>query len=270
MTLNRVRKAERVAEKKEEGLWDFIKVIVQALLIAVVIRTFLFQPFNIPSGSLIPTLLVGDFLFVSKYSYGYSKHSFPFDAVPISGRIWGAEPKRGDIIVFRNDRDGGKDYIKRLIGLPGDTVQTIGGRLLINGKEMPREAIEPFTTDQPFGDERKVPQYIETLPEGQKHKIIESSGDDGGLSDNSLPQTVPEGHFFFMGDNRDNSQDSRFNNVGMVPFEALIGRAEIVWFSIQWSCQDDGCMTRLETFGDFVTAFFDGRVRWNRLFSRIR
>ncbi len=263
-------KVAGVAEKKEEGLWGFIVVIVQALLIAVVIRTFLFQPFNIPSGSLIPTLLVGDYLFVSKYAYGYSKHSFPFDLAPITGRVWGSEPKRGDVIVFRNARDQDKDYIKRLIGVPGDTVQMIRGRLYINGELVEREAIEPFTTDRPWGEERQVPQYIESLPGGTKHRIIEVNGDEAGLADNTAPMVVPDKSYFFMGDNRDSSQDSRFQNVGMVPEEALIGRAEIIWFSIQWSCEADGCMTRMGSVGDFVSAFWEGRVRWNRIFSTIR
>ncbi len=265
-----IGRAGGVAEKKEEGLWSFIVVIIQALLIAVVIRTFLFQPFNIPSGSLIPTLLVGDYLFVSKYAYGYSKYSFPFDIVPLDGRVWSAEPKRGDVIVFRNDRDQNKDYIKRLIGLPGDTVQMMRGRLYINGAMVEREAIEPFTTDRPWGEERKVPQYIEKLPEGPSHKIIEVNGDEAGLADNTEPQVVPPGHFFFMGDNRDSSQDSRFNNVGFVPFDRLIGRAEVLWFSIRWSCEEDGCMTRMGSIADFVSAFWEGRVRWNRMFTTIR
>jgi signal peptidase I len=265
-----IGRSARVAEKKEEGLWGFIVVIFQALLIALVIRTFVFQPFNIPSGSLIPTLLVGDYLFVSKYAYGYSKHSFPFDAVPLTGRVWSAEPKRGDIIVFRNDRDQNKDYIKRLIGLPGDTVQMIRGRLYINGTIVEREAIEPFTTDRPWGDERKVPQYTEKLPDGPTHRIIEVNGDEAGLADNTAAETVPAGHYFFMGDNRDSSQDSRFQNVGMVPFDRLIGRAEVIWFSIRWSCEGEDCMSRVASIGDFVSAFWEGRVRWNRIFTTIR
>jgi signal peptidase I len=263
-------KARRVAEKKEEGLWGFIVVIVQALLIALVIRTFLFQPFNIPTGSLIPTLLVGDYLFVSKYSYGYTKYSFPFDAAPITGRIWSAQPKRGDIIVFRNELDGNKDYIKRLIGLPGDTVQMMRGRLYINGTLVEREDGGSFTTDRPFGEERQVPRYIEKLPGGTNHAIIEVNGDEGGLADNTAPMVVPPDHFFFMGDNRDSSQDSRFSNVGMVPFDKLIGRAEIIWFSIRWSCEEDGCMTRLQSIGDMVSAVWEGRIRWGRIFQPIR
>jgi signal peptidase I len=265
-----MKRALRVAEKKEEGLWGFIVVIVQALLIAVVIRTFLFQPFNIPSGSLIPTLLVGDYLFVSKYAYGYSKHSFPFDAVPLTGRVWSAEPKRGDVIVFRNERDENKDYIKRLIGLPGDTVQMIRGRLHINGTMVEREEIEPFSTDRPWGEERQVSQYVEKLPGATSHRIIEVSGDEAGLADNTLPMVVPPGNYFFMGDNRDSSQDSRFQNVGMVPFDKLIGRAEVIWFSIRWSCEGDGCMTRVQAIGDLVSAVWEGRVRWGRMFTAIR
>ena len=129
-------------QRQEGGLGETIKVIVQALLIAVVVRTFLFQPFNIPSGSLIPTLLIGDYLFVSKYSYGYSKFSFPFSPDLFEGRIFGSPPKRGDVAVFKLPRDGETDYIKRVIGLPGDTIQMIQGRLVINGQVVPREPAE--------------------------------------------------------------------------------------------------------------------------------
>src|SRR5215211_8676666 len=133
-------------EKEEGGLWETVKVIIQALLIALVVRTLLFQPFNIPSGSLIPTLLIGDYLFVSKYSYGYSKHSMPFSPPLFSGRIWGSEPKRGDIAVFKLPKDGSTDYIKRVIGLPGDRIQMINGVLQINGKGVERQRVEEYRT----------------------------------------------------------------------------------------------------------------------------
>jgi signal peptidase I len=259
-----------VAAKKEEGVWDFVKVIIQALLIALVIRTFLFQPFNIPSGSLIPTLLIGDYLFVSKYSYGYARPSFaPLDFIPFEGRIWGAEPRRGDIVVFRNARDQNKDYIKRLIGLPGETVQMIQGRLYINGEMVEREAAGMVETDKPLGAVRQVPRYLEKLPGGTEHYVIETQGDRATLADNTAPYVVPAGHYFFMGDNRDDSQDSRFSNVGYVPYDALIGRAEIVFFSVDWG-PGQAEMSRLDSIGSFFTAFFDGRVRWGRLFSVIR
>ena len=225
--------------KKEEGWWETVKVIVEALLIALVVRTLLFQPFNIPSGSLVPTLLVGDYMFVSKYAYGYSHFSLPgfLDLVPqaMPGRIFASQPKRGDIIVFKLPSDNSTDYIKRLVGLPGDTIQVIHGRLFINGKECPREQIAPYATVNHFGKPEEAQQYIETLPNGVKHRIIQIDGDDGTF-DNTGVYTVPPGHYFMMGDNRDNSSDSRLpgdeGGVGYVPFVNLIGRAEIIFFSI--------------------------------------
>src|SRR6202158_2950878 len=158
-----------VASKKSKesgGLWETVKVIVEALLIALVVRTLLFQPFNIPSGSLVPTLLVGDYLFVSKYAYGYSHFSLPsfLDLAPsaMPGRIFASQPKRGDIIVFKLPSDGQTDYIKRLIGLPGDKIQVQKGRLIINGEIVPREQIAPCATVNHFGKPEEAPRYIET------------------------------------------------------------------------------------------------------------
>ena len=160
--------------KKEEGWWETIKVIIEALLIALVVRTVLFQPFNIPSGSLVPTLLVGDYLFVSKYAYGYSHFSLPsfldLDPQAMPGRIFASEPKRGDIIVFKLPSDGQTDYIKRLIGLPGDKIQVTHGRLIINGEVVPREPIAPFLTVSHFNKPMEAPQYLETLPGGVQHR----------------------------------------------------------------------------------------------------
>jgi signal peptidase I len=220
------------AIKTNDSLWETIKVIVQALLIALVIRTLLFQPFNIPSASLVPTLLIGDYLFVSKYAYGYSRYSVPFGPPLFSGRIFGAQPKRGDVVVFKLPKDNSTDYIKRVIGLPGDRIQMIGGVLQINGQPVQRERIEDYKTTDFYGRPVAVPQYIETLPNGVRHRIIEIQGDRGAW-DNTLVYTVPAGEFFMMGDNRDNSDDSRDqSNVGYVPFENLVGRAEIIFFSI--------------------------------------
>ncbi len=137
-------KVDRKIKKEEGGLWETIKVILQALLIALVVRTVLFQPFNIPSGSLIPTLLIGDYLFVSKYSYGYSKHSMPFSPPIFSGRLWGSEPKRGEIAVFKLPKDNSTDYIKRVIGLPGDRIQVRDGVLTINGTPVKRERVQDY------------------------------------------------------------------------------------------------------------------------------
>ncbi len=221
--------------KQQGGFFELVKVVIQALLIALVVRTFLFQPFNIPSGSMIPTLLVGDFLFVSKYSYGFSKYSFPFGPNLFKGRIFASPPKQGDVVVFKLPRDDSTDYIKRVIGLPGDSVQMKEGRLYINGTIVPREPIAQVRTEDQFGHETDVPTYKETLPDGVAHTIIEIQGDKG-FNDNTDIFKVPPNSYFMMGDNRDNSTDSRISpeqgGVGYVPYENLIGRAEIIFFSV--------------------------------------
>ncbi len=226
-----------IAGSSEEGGWlETIKVIVQALAIALVIRTLLFQPFNIPSGSMIPTLLIGDYVFVSKYAYGYSNYSIPFGPDLFSGRLLGAEPKRGDVVVFKLPRDNETDYIKRVIGLPGDRVQMIEGRLYINNVIVPREPIAKARVEGRNGREIEAPTYKETLPGGVEHTIIEVEG-DRGINDNTELFVVPPGHFFMMGDNRDNSSDSRVSGelggVGYVPYVNLVGRAERIFFSVK-------------------------------------
>lgn len=225
-----------VKEKSGE-LAENIKTIAYALLIAVVIRAFLFQPFNIPSGSMIPTLLVGDYLFVSKYSYGYSRHSFPFSPPLFSGRIWESLPKRGDIAVFKLPADGRTDYIKRVVGLPGDRIQMRDGELYINGKLVPQAPAADFVENDAMGNAMQIRQYRETLPNGVSHNVLDMLID--GPVDNTGVFTVPQGHVFMMGDNRDNSSDSRVPNggVGFVPVENLVGRAEFLFFSTDGSAQ---------------------------------
>src|SRR6266849_4378492 len=191
--------------KSESGLGETVRVVIHALLIALVIRTFLFQPFSIPSGSMKATLLVGDYLFVSKYSYGYSHYSLPLSPPLFSGRIFGAEPQRGDVAVFRLPKDDTTDYIKRVTGLPGDRIQMIDGLLHINGAPVKRERIADFIDDE-GGHATRIKRWRETLPEGVSYTTLDMV--ENGYYDNTPVYTVPRGHFFMMGDNRDNSTDS--------------------------------------------------------------
>jgi signal peptidase I len=256
------RKGTGVKQRAKEGRkGETLKVIVEALIIALVVRTFLFQPFNIPSGSMIPTLMIGDYLFVSKYTYGYSDHSFPFSPHLFSGRVWASEPKRGDVVVFKLPRDGQTDYIKRVIGLPGDMVQMRGGRLYINGELVPREPIAKFHTQDFYDHETDVPTYREILPGGVNHTIIQIQGDTG-FNGNTPVFKVPPGNYFVMGDNRDNSTDSRVppeqGGVGFVPFENLVGRAELIFSSVGK--------------GEPAWAFWDWpwTVRFDRMFKTVK
>ncbi|WP_099866352.1 signal peptidase I [Pararhizobium haloflavum] len=216
-------------KQKSGALGENIKVIVQALLLALVIRTVLFQPFSIPSGSMMPTLLVGDYLFVSKFSYGYSKYSIPLSPDLFEGRIWAAEPERGDVAVFRYPPNPDLDYIKRVIGLPGDTVQMRDGILYINGDAVEREEVGTYQPEGQYDRGQPVPLYRETLPNGVSYNTLDLSSNSPG--DNTQEFQVPEGHYFMMGDNRDNSADSRFE-VGFVPLENFVGRANIIFFSM--------------------------------------
>ncbi len=217
--------------KQKTGVLENVKTLVYAGLIAIGIRTIAFEPFNIPSGSMIPTLLVGDFLFVSKYSYGYSRFSLPLSPNLFSGRIFGRPPERGDVAVFKWPRDNSTDYIKRIVALPGDRIQMKSGQLYINGTQAPRRLVGDYTAED-NGRRTIATEYTETLPNGRKHEILKEI-EVGGL--NSTQEfLVPENHVFAMGDNRDNSSDSRDPNggVGFVPMENLVGRAEFIWFSI--------------------------------------
>jgi signal peptidase I len=216
-------------EKKSGGLGETVSVIVQALLLALVIRTLLFQPFSIPSGSMRPTLLEGDYLFVTKWAYGYSRHSLPFSPKIFSGRIWGSDPERGDVVVFKFPPNPALDYIKRVIGLPGDRVQVKEGVLFINGVAVPREKTGQIDNPDITEPNRPIDVYRETLPNGVSYDTLDLTTRSPG--DDTREFVVPAGHYFMMGDNRDNSTDSRFS-VGFVPKENLVGRANIIFFSI--------------------------------------
>jgi len=243
------------------GWWDTAVVVVQALAIAMVVRVFFYQPFNIPSGSMKETLLVGDYLFVSKLSYGYSRYSFPFGWNLFSGRIFAAEPERGDVVVFKLPRDNATDYIKRVIGLPGDEIEVRGGQLYINGTAVPKVRKSSFTTVDDVGLPAEIASYEETLPNGVKYTVLDA--ESNGPFDNVGPYKVPAGHFFVMGDNRDNSTDSRaLRAVGYVPFENLVGRAEIIFFSAAVDEPDALRWTSPWTWP------FD--IRWNRFFNLVR
>jgi signal peptidase I len=216
-------------EKKQSALWENVKVIIQALLLAMVIRTVFFQPFTIPSGSMMPTLLVGDYIFVNKFSYGYSKYSLPFSPNLFEGRIFASEPERGDIAVFRFPPNPSIDYIKRIVGLPGDRIQMIGGVLQVNGQPVPKIQDGVFTSDYRMDPGTDVPVFRETLENGVSYDTLDQA--QGTRGDDTREFIVPEGHYFAMGDNRDNSLDSRLD-VGFVPAENLIGKASLIFFSL--------------------------------------
>lgn len=243
------------AKKKKGGLAETTRFLLLFFLFAILLRTFIVAPFMIPSGSMMPRMMIGDYLFVAKWPYGYSRYSIPFGLASFDGRVWASEPKRGDIVVFRYPGKD-EDYVKRLIGLPGDRVQMRGGQLVLNGRPVPKvrvaDWVMPVTPNSPCryagrirlapleGGRRlcRYPRYRETLPDGTSYEVLDQY--DGGPDDTPV-YTVPAGHYFMMGDNRDDSADSRFsrqeNGVGLLPSDYVIGRALVAFFSTDGSAE---------------------------------
>ncbi len=245
-------------EKKKEGWWETLRFLLLLFLAAVALRSFFVTAFNIPSGSMLPTLRIGDYLFVAKWPYGYSRHSFPFGIASFDGRIAAGLPERGDVAVFRYPGQPQGDYVKRVIGLPGDRIEIRGGRLVLNGDPVAQTRIAdflmPVTPNSPCrsasGEIREVggadgetycayPRFRETLPGGPSYYVLDQVAN--GPADDRPPLTVPEDHVFVMGDNRDDSLDSRFQlaeqGVGLLPVENLVGPALITFFSTDGSAE---------------------------------
>jgi len=251
------------------GVWETVRTIVYAVLIALTLRTLAFEPFNIPSGSMKPTLEIGDYLFVSKYAYGYTHYSLPLSVNLFSGRVFYEQPERGDVVVFKEPRDNRTDYIKRVIGLPGDRIQVRDGIIHINDTPVQREQIADYELyenrlAEEGGRPSYVKQYIETLPNGRSYRVIEerecrADGTFCGPHDNTPVLEVPVGHFLMMGDNRDNSSDGR--EWGFVPAENLIGRAATLFLSFK--CESN-CYAEWWEIWKWPVA-----VRWSRLFRSI-
>tara|TARA_Y100000590_G_scaffold469187_1_gene655421 strand:- start:1143 stop:1871 length:729 start_codon:yes stop_codon:yes gene_type:complete len=241
--------------KKIKSYIGNINSIILAIFIALFIRSFFFEPFNIPSGSMKPNLLVGDFIFVTKWSYGYSRHSLPFSIPIIPKKIFGKLPKRGDVVIFKTPQDNRTDYIKRVIGLPGDKIQIQNGNIIINDNLIYKKKLNDFIDKDNNVSIKRVRKYREYFFD-KEIEILDIT--DNGIVDNTIEYEVPDGHFFVMGDNRDNSQDSRFINlVGYVPLENLIGKAQFIFFSLENS-------RFLEIWK------WPKSIRYERIFSKIK
>jgi signal peptidase I len=248
-----VQEASRPARWIKASLIVIAVILMSIIFSPILFRTFLFQPFNIPARSMIPTLLVGDYLFVSKYAYGYSHYSLPFSPRLFSGRIFGSAPLRGDVVVFRLPKDDSVDYIKRVVGLPGDRIQVKQGQLYINGTPVARERLTDFVGEEPCGsaDGARTKRWRETLPNGVSYETLDCV--DNGFYDNTNVYTVPDGHFFMLGDNRDNSTDSRvLSAVGYVPLENIVGRAGLIFFSRAPGSEEAAPAVRSERIGVVV------------------
>jgi signal peptidase I len=246
-------------EEQGDGWGEILRTMIYAIIIALGIRTIAFEPFNIPSKSMEPTLLVGDYLFVSKYAYGYSRYSIPFGLPLFKGRIFESPVKRGDVAVFKWPFDNSTDYIKRIVGVPGDRIQVRNGILYINDQEVKRTRVDDFIEKGEDGSPHHVAEYLETMPNGVSYDVLDREPDNE--LDNTRVFTVPPDHYFAMGDNRDNSADSRLElprGVGFVPAENLVGRAEVLFFSTDGSA-------RWWQFWKWPTA-----TRWSRMFTSLR
>lgn len=250
--------AQKADAKPKSAAGEFretVVVIIEALLIALVFRTFVYQPFSIPTASMQSSMMIGDYFLASKFAWGYGQYSFPFGIVPINGRVFGSLPERGDIAVFWNAPTG-EDYVKRVIGLPGDTIQMREGRLYINDEQVEREQIATGVDKDSNGIEVPVTIYRELLPNGVSHTIQEIT--DTGPLDDTSEYVVPEGHYFMMGDNRDRSADSRvLSQVGYVPLGNLEGKAEARFFSIA------------DNIPPWQIWRWPGNVRFDRMFQSV-
>ena len=217
-------------KSKENSFFSNLKSIGLAVFIALLIRSFVAEPFNIPSGSMKPNLLVGDFIFVTKWSYGYSKHSLPFSIPLIPKKIFSNIPNRGDIVVFKTPENNRTDYIKRVIGLPGDKIRVTNGEIYLNENKILRKKLNDFIDNDKNSFIKRIRKYLE-YHDDLTFEVLDIM--DDGIADNTKLFLVPEGHFFVMGDNRDNSQDSRFKTVGFIPIENLVGKARFIFFSLE-------------------------------------